>query len=151
MSNKGNKHTALAKRRIGIEKIKDRAKIDKLVNTYISSLKPTDFPSLTDAALYARISEKTLIRYEISTEEDSNIRLLLDEIRDRQKSYLMKNGLNKTIDSRLTGLLLQAHHNLKPDQPNLSQTNIFNVSAEVMADAIALARSKKPKEVAQSS
>lgn len=144
MSMKGVSHTEIAKRRIGIANAKDRAIIDKKVNEYIRLLSKKDLPSLTDAALYAGIAEKNLINYENTTDEGSKIRLALDEIRDRQKSFLMKNGLYRMIDSRLTGLLLEANHNLKKDHnPNLSQTNIFNVSPEVLADAISLSRSQK--------
>lgn len=152
MSNAGNKHTSIAKRKIGLANAKDRAKIDKLVSNYISTLKPQDFPSLTDAALYAGIAEKNLIAYEISTPDGSKIREALDEIRDRQKSFLMKNGLFRVTDSRITGLLLEANHGVKKDTPNnLTQNNIFNVSPEVLSEAISLSREKKPKKVAQSS
>lgn len=142
MSNKGNHHTTLAKRKIGIANKKDRAKIDKGIEDYINRLTKAQFPSLTAAANYAGISEKRLILYEMSTEDDSKIRLLLDEVRDRQKTKLIENGLNRKYDSRITGMLLQAHHGLKPENPNLTQTNIFNVSPDILADALALSKKK---------
>lgn len=145
MSMKGNKHTAIAKRKIGLANAKDRAIIDKKAKEYIQALTDDDFPSLTDCALYIGIAEKNLVLYESGTEEESNIRKSLDEIRDRQKSYLMHNGLKRKIDGRLTGLLLEANHSMKKDPTSLVQNNTFNVPADLLAEALEITRQKQAK------
>lgn len=138
---------ALATRnKIGIANQKDRAKIDKAVKDYILTLKDEDYPQLTECAQHAGISERTLIRYELSTPEDSEIRLLLDFIRDEQKTRLIKNGLKGNYNSKLVMFLLERTQGMKQDPQSLSQTNIFNgVSPELLAEALALTRSKPIK------
>ena len=143
MSNKGNTLTLATKMAIGTANEKDRGKIDKSVLDYISGLKKGTFPTLTDCAIQAGISEKTLIRYEISTPEGSKIRLALDLIRDLEKSALIHGGLTRRFDGRVVTLLLNAHHNVREQQQKPDQSSIFAVPTEILAEAIALSRTKK--------
>jgi hypothetical protein len=144
MSNKGMTQTAETRRKISLENTKDRTETYKKIAEYIAQLKENDFPSITKACIHARIRESELLSHELRTGEDSEIRYMLDDIRQRQKEYLMMNGLNKTNDSRMTIFLLKANHNLKEEQPNLIQNNTFNVSPELLAEAIQITRTKKP-------
>ncbi len=143
MSTKGLEVTLATRHKISLANKKDRAKINLKIKEYILSLTNNDLPQLTDAAIYAGISEKTLIRYEMSEDEDSEIRLLLDLIRDLQKSKLIENGLYKRYDSRLAGLLLERLHGMQPAPTALSQTNIFGLSPELLADAIEITKKKE--------
>lgn len=81
--------------------------------------------------------------YEATTPEDSEIREALDLIRDKQKSKLIKGGLNREYDSKIATLLLTANHNIRPEPTQLTQNNTFNVSPEILAEALTLSR-KKP-------
>lgn len=148
MSNKGNHHTEIAKRRIGAANQKSRAIIDSKSKEYLQGLNEEDFPSVTECALHAGIAEKNLIAYEMSTADGSKIRQVLDELRDRQKLWLLKNGIKNKANTKIAILLLQAQHGLTPQAPSLTQTNIFNVSPDVLAEA--LSRQKAIKGRGQS-
>jgi hypothetical protein len=52
--------------------------------------------------------------------------------------------LGKT-DSKLTGLLLKADHGLIEKPQQLTQNNYLNISPDLLAEAIELSRSSKPK------
>lgn len=145
MSNKGVPQTLATRQKISLANKKDRLLINQKVKEYLESLKKDSFPTLTECAIYAGISEKRLILYEMETPENSEIRLMLDEIRDRQKLSLMKNGLNKNYDSKIVTLLLKAHHGLKEEPTQLTQTNIYNgLSPDILAEALALSRKNPP-------
>lgn len=143
MSSAGYNHSLEARHKIGLENQKDKAKILRKIKDYIKELKNSDFPSITKCAIYAGISEKRLVAYEITTEENSDIRLALDLIRDLQKASLMENGLRKIFDGRMSFGLLQANHGLRIEPTQLTQNNTFNVSPEILAKAIDISRTKK--------
>jgi hypothetical protein len=143
MSNKGNKMSLATRLEIGIANQKDRRKIDKLIEEYISKQNKSTFPNLTDAALYAGISERTLIRYEQSTPEGSKIRQALQKIRDMEKSALINKALTRKYDPRIATLLLKANHGLKEEPTHLEQNNYFNIPPELLAEAIELSRKSK--------
>lgn len=142
MSTKGNELSIITRHKIGLANQKDRTELHEKINSYIEGLKAVDFPSIVSASLYAGISEKTLLSYEARTAEDSDIRILLTHIRDLQKQYLIEKGLSRLIDGKLTGLLLRADHGLKDEPTNLTQNNTFNVSPELLAEAIELSKKK---------
>ena len=143
MSNKGTHLSTISRYKIAQSKIKDRTELLKKINEYILKLTSDDFPSITSASLHASISEKALLALELRTEENSDLRILLDVIRDKQKEYLMKNGLSRKTDSKLSIMLLKANHGLKEEPTNLTQNNSFNISPEILAEAIQLSRSNK--------
>ena len=145
MSNKGIPQSLATRQKISLANVKDRAKIDLSVKKYILSLTEGTFPTITDCALYAGISEKTLIRYEITSDENSDIREALDFIRDLSKSALMHGGLTKMYDGKFASFLLQANHQMNTQAPNLTQNNIFSgLTPELLAEALQLSREKKP-------
>ena len=108
---------------------------------YIDSLTPDIFPTITDASIYAGINEKTLLSFEARSIEGSDIRGILNIIRDRSKSYLMHNGLNNKINGKLTAMLLGANHDMQSKPTELTQNNTFNISPELLAEAILLSKS----------
>lgn len=147
MSTKGITMALATRKKISLANTKDRAKIDQAIKDYILTLDINDIPLLTDAANHAGISEKTLIRYEMQTEDDSEIRTMLDFIRDMQKSRLIKGGLKRGLDGRLVALLLERTHGMRSDPQSLSQTNIFNgITPDILADALELTRNKAIKD-----
>lgn len=143
MSNKGISQSLATRQKISLANTKDRTELLEKIGGYIDGLKDNQFPSITACALHAGIGEKALLAYELRTAENSDIRIMLDIIRDRQKEYLTINGLNKTNDSRMSILLLKANHGLKEEPTALTQNNSFNVSAEILAEALELSRGKK--------
>lgn len=146
MSNKGQEQSLITRYKIGLANEKDRTETLLLIEDYINKLEDKDFPSITRCAVHARISEKALLAWEIRTAENSDIRILLDIIRDRAKATLIEKGLDKSFDSRMTSFLLETNHGMKKQPTELTQNNIFNVSPEIMAEALALSRSPKQKK-----
>lgn len=148
MSNKGIPQTLATRRKISLANQKDRAFILEKIAYYVEMIQTPEwkstFPSVTSASILAGINEKNLIAYELTTPDGSDIRLLLDTIRDLQKERLMERGLNKLYDSKIVSLLLKAHHGLREEPTQLTQNNTFNVSPEILAEALQLSRQKKP-------
>lgn len=148
MSTKGKELTTTTRYKISVAKTKDRTKTLALLNEYKNLL--TDpkekglIPSLVSASLYAGISKKALLAWELTTAENSEVREILDFIRDMEEKWLRENGLLGLTDSKLTGLLLKADHGLQEKPTQLTQNNTFNVSPELLAEAIELSR--KPKK-----
>lgn len=143
MSFKGNKQTPQNKLAVSIATKKDHTVLLESLETYISQLKPQDFPSIVSACLCANMSEKAVLSYEMRQPEESTIRSLLDKIRMLQKKFLLDNGLSNKINGKLTGLLLSSDHGINDKPQQLTQNNTFNLSPELLAEAIELSRTKK--------
>lgn len=149
MSTKGKELAPVTRYKIAVAKQKDRAKIIEKLREYISII--TDprekdlIPSLVSASLYAGISKKALLQWELTTAEDSEVREILDFIRDLEEKWLRENGLLGKTDSKLTGLLLKADHGLQEKPTQLTQNNTFNISPDLLAEAIELSRQPKGK------
>lgn len=143
MSNKGIPQSLETRRKIGLANTKDRTQKLIKVNEYITGLTPDSFPSLTDCAIYCGLSEVALSKWEATTEDNSEIRQSLGKIRTLQKSVLIRLGLAKKYDSGLTKFLLEVNHGMKSNPTELSQTNIFNISPDLLAEAIEISRKKK--------
>jgi hypothetical protein len=143
MSTKGLNQSIEVRKKISIANTKDRTVLHQKIKEYIEKLIPEDYPSLTACAIYCGISEKMLLAYELRTQEDSEIRIMLDQIRDIQKQNLMKNGLFKSYDSGLSKFLLTSNHGMRENPTSLTQNNTFNVSPEILAEAIEISRNKK--------
>lgn len=143
MSNKGISQSLEIRQKIKLSQTKDRTELMMNIKNYILGLADTDFPSLTRCAIQSGIGEKALLALELRTAENSELRIMLDLIRDLQKASLMEGGLKKVFDARMSTFLLQVNHDMKSEAPTLNQTNNFNVSPEILAEAIEISRSKK--------
>lgn len=143
MSTKGIKHSAITKYKISLANKKNRTELHNKISEYLSGLKKNSFPSITSASIHADISEQALLNYEARTEENSEVRVLLDKIRAKQKEYLMVTGLNKKSNSTIVKLLLSAHHNIQETPNSLTQNNIYNnLSPELLDEVIKASRNK---------
>lgn len=149
MSTKGKTLSLATRQKISLEKQKDRREIIKNLKGYISNLiEDTDgkeIPSIVSASLYAGISKKALLTWELTTAEDSEVRQILDFIRDLEEQYLRNNSLKGKISGRMSSLFLKSEHGMQEKQPNLTQNNTFNVSPEILAEAIELSRTAPAK------
>lgn len=147
MSTKGNELTISTKYKISLAKTKNRSEIVEKLKEYKSMLlDPKEkglIPSIVSASLFAGISKKSLLAWELTTAEDSEVREILDFIRDLEEKYLREMGLLGLTDSKLTTLLLKAEHDLQEKPQQLTQNNTFNMSPEILAEAIELSRTKK--------
>lgn len=146
MSTKGKELSTVTRYKIAVSKQKDRTKIVKALKEYIGILidpeEKGQIPSLVSASLYAGISKKALLAWELTTAEDSEVRQILDFIRDMEEKWLRENGLLGLTDSKLTGLFLKADHGLQEKPAQLTQNNYLNISPELLAEALELSRSK---------
>lgn len=144
MSNKNIPQTDNTKFKVALANKKDYTELHEKLQEYIDQLKPDDVPSIVAASLYAGVSENSVIKYEIRTTENSDIRQLLDNIRMLQKNFLISKGLYNKINSPLAMRLLSAEHNLNEKPQQLTQNNTFNISPELLAEAIEISRKKAP-------
>lgn len=140
----GRQQTALTKYKIGLANTKDRTELVQKILDYVENIESGQFPSITKCALSCSISEKTLLSVELRSPDGSDIRVLLDIIRDKQKDALESGGLTKTFDPRFAAFLLKVHHNYREEPTTLTQNNTFNVSPELLAEAIEITRAKNP-------
>ena len=149
MSTKGKELTTTTRYKIAVAKTKDRTETLVKLREYISIITDPNekdlIPSLVSASLHAGISKKALLAWELTTADGSEVREILDFIRDVEEKYLRENGLLGKTDSKLTGLLLKADHGLQEKPQQLTQNNTFNISPELLADALELSRQPKPK------
>ena len=151
MSNKGISQTFITRYKISASLQKNRTKVIEklkeyklhLVESFENKEVASIIPSLVGAALYAGISKRALLSWELTTAEDSELRQILDFIRDTEELYLREKGLLGMTDSKLTTLILEAEHGLKKQPTQLTQNNNFNISPEILAEALELSRSKK--------
>lgn len=150
MSTKGKELSTTTRYKISVAKTKDRTQTLEKLRGYISLLtNPKEkglIPSIVSASLYAGISKKALLAWELTTAENSEVREILDFIRDLEEKWLRENGLLGLTDSKLTGLLLKADHGLQEKPQQLTQNNTFNISPELLAEAIELSRKPKTKK-----
>lgn len=146
MSNRNITQSPATKLKIGLANKKDHSDLHDSLEDYISKLTPADFPSIVSACIYAGVSEKAVLSYELRTTDNSDIRGLLDNIRMLQKKYLLDNGLSNKINGKLTGLLLSSDHGINDRPQQLTQNNTFNISPELLAEAIELSRKKAPSK-----
>ena len=145
MSTKGRQLATTTKFKIAIANRKDRAELHNSLVEFIHKAQqnPKRYrPSVLNAAIFSGISESALLHYEARSPENSEIRQLLAHIRDLSKQNLIENGLKGKFNSNLTTRLLEANHNLAAQPQNLSQTNIYNVSPDILADAIKLSKKR---------
>ncbi len=101
------------------------------------------FPTIERLAAELAIGTRTLYTWEA---EYSDFRHTLEILRDVQRDQLIRGGLSNKYNARFAAFLLKANHGMQDKQPvvNATQNNTFNVSPELMADAIALVKEKDP-------
>lgn len=150
MSTKGLALTKVTRQKISKRKKIDRTETLEKLMEYIQTITTNNpdnrCPSIVSASLYAGISKKALLNWELTTAEGSEVREILDFIRDLEEDYLRTNGLNGTADSKLTQLILKSDYGLQEKPAQLTQNNTFNgISPELLAEALELSRSKNLK------
>lgn len=149
MSTKGKELSTATRYKISVARSDNRRETTKKLKEYLGMLldpeEKTLIPSIVSASLYAGMSKKALLAWELSTAENSEVREILEFIRDLEEKYLREGGLLKLTDSKLTARLLEAEHGIAPKPTQQIQNNTFNVSPELLAEAIELSRTKKLK------
>lgn len=140
MSNKNNPHTIEVRNKIKLAKQENRKEVLGKIIEYCDKLEETKKPpSIVSACLYAQIGKRALLRWEQDEPPEADIRLLLEYIRMREEQYLRDGALLGIIDSKIATLLLKAEHGVNDMPTQLTQNNTFNISPELLSEALKIA------------
>jgi len=103
-------------------------------------LKESIFPTIEGLSLKLKVGTRTLYDWEKVYPDFSQT---LDNLRNTQKDLLISNGLMGKYNTRFSMFLLKANHGMKENEPlvNAEQNNNFNISPELLADALKLMES----------
>lgn len=114
--------------------------IDKILN---EDEKKKTIPSIVGLCLHIGISRSRL--YELSDQwvEVSDI---LEYISMMQEDKALQGGITNRLNPIFSMFLLKGKHGYQDQAAQLNQTNNFNVSPDLLADAIKLMRSKNTKK-----
>lgn len=111
--------------------------IEKILNTPKED-KPV--PSVVGFCLDAGISRSRLYELAQSWQEVADI---LEYISMMQEELALRGGLTNKTNPVFSMFLLKSKHGYIDSAPQLSQTNNFNISPELLSDALELMRSKR--------
>ncbi len=102
-----------------------------------------DIPTIEQLSLELGVGTRTLYAWE---EAHSDFQQTMDMLRATQRDLLVRGGLTNKYNARFASFLLKANHGMQDKQPlvNATQNNTYNVSPELMADAIKMVREKDP-------
>jgi len=143
MSTKGKKLSTITRRRISIAKTK-HTKADLIASaiTYIEHLNanPDELPTLAGYCLEAGIHPTNLLDYAIKYPK---VRHYIDTIRLSQEQYCLTMGIKNRANPIFSMFLLKSKHGFIDQPKKLEQTNHFNISPELLVDAIKLMDSSK--------
>lgn len=105
--------------------------------------KNNGFPTIEQLAAKLAIGTRTIYTWET---EYSEFRHTLEILRDAQRDLLIRGGLSNKYNARFAAFLLKVNHGMYDKQPTVlaTQNNTFNVSPELMAEAIFLIKQKDP-------
>jgi hypothetical protein len=101
---------------------------------------PKLLPNETRYCLEVGISETHILEYVAKIPEVGEI---LQHIFDLQKAYCLENGITQKVNPIFSMFLLKAKHNFHDSPQSLTQNNSFNISKDVLADALAIMSKKK--------
>lgn len=101
----------------------------------------SDFITIEHLASELGVGTRTLYAWE---KEYSEFQHTMDMLRDAQRDQLIRGGIQNKYNARFASFLLKANHGMQDRQPpiNATQNNTFNISPELLADAIKLTREK---------
>lgn len=123
------------------------AKTPKHVRDYtIMCVENGEFPTIEGLASYLRVGTRTIYDWKAEHEDFSQT---IGKLMDAQRELLITNGLVGKYNTRFSMFLLKANHGMREKDPMIgaTQNNNFNgVSAELMADALELMRSRETEE-----
>lgn len=115
----------------------------KRVINYIKKCTETEeFPTIEQLSTVLGVGTRVLYEWEKDHDEFLHA---MDSLRDTQKHLLISGGLCNKYNSRFAAFLLKANHGMTDKNPTVhaTQNNTFNISPELLAEAIAITRAKE--------
>lgn len=113
--------------------------IDKILN---SDPKEKIIPSIVGLCLHIGISRSRL--YELA-DQWHEVADILEYIRMMQEETTLQGGITNRLNPVFSMFLLKGKHGYQDQAPTLNQTNNFNISPDLLADALKLMRENKKK------
>jgi len=114
----------------------------KRVMRYIKMCSGKDeFPTIEHLSSYLGVSTRVLYEWE---KVYSEFMQTMEYLRDAQRHLLISGGLTNKYNARFASFLLKANHGMSDTKPlvHATQNNTFNVSPEILAEAIELTKQK---------
>ena len=143
MSNKGNKLSVETKGKIALSNTKLTNKLlTKLFNDYINYLNENEkqLPSVVNFCVLSGINSTYLYELSLSNPQVTEI---LNNIRQLQENYCLSRGITNQANPIFSMFLLKSKHDYKDNPQNLTQNNNFNISPDLLADALKLMNKDK--------
>ena len=111
--------------------------VDRIIN---ADKQEKLIPSIVGLCLDIGISRSRM--YELA-EKWQEVADILEYVRMLQEDKALQGGMTNRLNPIFSMFLLKGKHGYQDQAPQLNQTNNFNVSPELLADAVKLMRSKK--------
>jgi len=145
MTTKGLTLTDNTKQNISLAKRKDRTLLTKLAIEYLQGFETGSdtMPTVSGLCLSMGITESTLL--DAITQSD-DIKTVYDFVKLLQQDYLITRGIKGSVNSRFASFLLKAKHGFTDTLPPMTQTNNFNISPDLLADALKLMHQTEKKD-----
>lgn len=115
-------------------------RVNKRVMDYTKNCQENDkFPTIEELASILNVGTRTIYEW-IDIYDDFS--QTIEMLRDLQRQMLVSKGLKGEYNSRFSIFLLKANHKFRENEPliNTSQNNNFNISPDLLADALKLMR-----------
>jgi len=143
LSNKGTKQTPQTKKLIS-EKNKELSipQLIQLANEYINQLaiNTKQLPTISGLAIYLKVNRTYL--YELAS-NNPELADIMDNIELLQEEYCLTRGITNQANPIFSMFLLKSKHNFKDNPQQLTQNNNFNISPDLLADALKLMEENK--------
>ena len=143
MSNKGNKLDTITRGKISLLKTKHtKADLIKAGQSYLEHLEanPKELPTLAGFCLVAGVHPTNLRDYAVKYPEVDQVAQTIALL---QEQYCLTNGITNRANPIFSMFLLKAKHNFKDQPQHLEQNNTFNISPDLLADALAIMKENK--------
>lgn len=143
MSTKGKQLSTTTRGKISLLKTKHtKADLMKAGERYFQHLEanPKELPTLAGYCLEAGIHPTNLRDYAVKFPEVDQVAQTLALL---QEQYCLVNGITNKANPIFSMFLLKAKHNFKDSPQQLTQNNSFNISPDLLADALQLMKENK--------
>jgi len=121
------------------------SKIPQYVINYTNRcLKKDEFPTIEGLAISLGVGTRTIYAWE---KEYADFQHTTELLRDTQRDLLIRNGLKGKYSTSFSIFLLKAMHGFTDSRAlfEANQTNYFDISPDVLADALKLMKQNNPQ------